>query len=89
MRPLVESWEQSPGERTLTKNPEQRLADLESARSQLVRTVLTARAACERATSVAAPAFHRSDDAQLLLCAAVRDLEDLDNQLDLARRPHP
>lgn len=53
------------------------LASLESARHDLVQTVLSTRSACERTNSATT---------QLLLSAAIKDLIALDNMLDEMRR---
>ncbi len=54
-------------------------------RTDLVETVLHTRAMCERITATSDPALTSAHDAQLLLCAAVGDLSDLDDQLDRIR----
>lgn len=65
--------------------PAQSLSDLESQRPYLVRAILSARVACENANKIAEPALQQAEEAQQLLSATVRALEDLDNQLDRRR----
>lgn len=56
---------------------ERQLAELEQVREVLITTVLEARAACETGSD--------GPRAQLLLSAAVKDVEDLDDQLHTLR----
>ncbi|MHA7277941.1 hypothetical protein ACX80O_15710 [Arthrobacter sp. Hz1] len=68
-------------------DPVRRLPDLESTRSHLVRTVLSILEASVSARSIGDPTAHPPADAQRLLSAAIRDLIDVDDQLDNARNP--
>lgn len=87
METLTQDRDHNPRERSLTEDSARRLADLESLRPHLVRAVLDTRAVCERANLLPASDTRRPREAQLLLSAAVRDLEELDDQLDQARNP--
>ncbi|MHA7155874.1 hypothetical protein [Arthrobacter sp. TMN-50] len=81
------------------ESSEQRLSGLEALRHPLVRAVLDARELCERTATHplaaqpdgvaialgSAPVLSAPTFGQLLLCAAVKDLEELDDRLHEAR----
>ncbi|MHA7276335.1 hypothetical protein [Arthrobacter sp. HLT1-21] len=89
---MVDSPDAAPPARRRIESSEQRLSGLEALRHPLVRAVLDARELCERTATPPLPA--ESDlpaqaatptFGQLLLCAAVKDLEELDDRLHEAR----
>ena len=66
--------------------PTRTLAELNSERTDLVRALLSAREACEKANELAQSEPLQAEKAQLLLSATVRALEDLDIQLAEVKR---
>lgn len=70
-----------------TRAPDQQVADLESARPLLVRTILGALTACTNPDSTCDLNASLSTSRQRLISAAISDLEDLDNQIHAARNP--
>lgn len=71
-----------------TRTPDQHLADLESARPLLVRTILGALTTCTNDNSTCDLNASLSASRQRLISAAISDLEDLDNQIHSARHPN-
>ena len=86
--------------RRRTESSQQRLSGLEALRHPLVRAVMDARELCERTAAThplaaqpdgvaiavgSAPVLASPTFGQLLLCAAVKDLEELDDRLHQAR----
>ncbi|MBG6189909.1 hypothetical protein IWX64_000836 [Arthrobacter sp. CAN_A212] len=82
--------------RRSTESAEQRLSGLEALRRPLVQAVLDARELCERTSEIplgpeaspadgSAPVSGTPTFGQLLVCAAVKDLEELDDRLHEAR----
>lgn len=62
-----------------------RLAGLEVARVHVADTVLSLLTACVDPSSICEASTHPATNRQRLLHAAVRDLEEMDHQLDQAR----
>lgn len=83
-------------QRARNETPEKRLSGLEALRHPLVQAVMDARELCERTAEApldpiasgavgSAPLLETPTFGQLLLCAAVKDLEELDDRLHQAR----
>lgn len=85
MEAFTLSQEQDPWKRSTAQAVEQHLNALEHTRPHLVRVILRAREACEKANSTDGPKSSRAANAQRLLSAAVQDLETLDNRLTTSR----
>lgn len=71
-----------------TRTPDPHIADLESARPLLVRTILGALTTCTNHNSTCDLNASLSTSRQRLISAAISDLEDLDNQIHAARNPN-
>ncbi|WP_156911274.1 sigma factor [Arthrobacter sp. CAL618] len=82
-RMIITTYEQDRAARI----PDQHIADLESARPLLVRTILGALTACTNDNSTCDLNASLSTSRQRLISAAISDLEDLDNQIHAARNP--
>ncbi|MBP2216553.1 hypothetical protein H4V95_001744 [Arthrobacter sp. CAN_C5] len=87
MTPLLQNQTANIEQTPSMEEPARRLADLQSARAHLARTVLSFLAGCVNTDSICDPSAHITPNTQRLLSAAIRDLVAIDDQLDEARNP--